>query len=119
MKFIISIILTGLLAFVIDLYLPWWGIAIAAFLVAALIHQQPRFSYLSGFFGIFLLWFLLSWLIDLKNESILSQKIAVLLPLGGSAFLLMLVTALIGGIVGGLGALSGSFLRRGFALSRQ
>ena len=119
MKFFISIILTGLLAFVIDLYLPWWGIAIAAFLVAALIHQPPRFSYLSGFFGIFLLWFLLSWLIDIKNESILSQKIAVLLPLGGSVFLLMLVTALIGGIVGGLAALSGSFLRKGLPLSRQ
>ena len=112
MKFVISIILTGLLAFVIDLYLPWWGITIAAFFVAALIHQRPRNSYVSGFLGIFILWFLLVWLIDVKNQSILSKKIALLLPVGGSVFLLMLVTALIGGIIGGLGALSGSYLRK-------
>ena len=112
MKFIISIILTALLAFVIDLYLPWWGIAIAAFFVAALIHQRPGYSYLSGFLGVFLLWILLSLLIDIKNQGILSKKIATLLPLGGSVFLLMLLTALIGGIVGGLGALSGSYIRK-------
>lgn len=112
MKFMISIILTALLAFVIDLYLPWWGIAIAAFFVAALIHQQPRFASLSGFLGIFLLWFLLSLLINVKNQSILAKKIADLLPLGGSVFLLLLVTAFIGGLVGGMGALSGSYLRK-------
>lgn len=48
--------------------------------------------------------------IDVKNEHILSQKIAQLFPLGGSSFLLILVTALVGALVGGLAAMSGSSL---------
>jgi hypothetical protein len=112
MKFIISILLTGLLAFLAGLWFDWWIIAIAAFLIALLVVQRPGKAFLSGFIALFVLWGLFSWWIDMKNDQILSQKIAVVLPLGGSSVLLILVTALIGGIVGGFGALSGSFLRR-------
>ena len=112
MKLIVSILLTALLGFVIDLYLPWWGIAIAAFAVAALIHQRSGVAFLSGFLGVFLLWAILAWWIDVKNQGILSKRIAEVFPLGGSTFLLILVTALVGGLVGGLAALSGSYLRK-------
>jgi hypothetical protein len=37
-----------------------------------------------------------------KNEGILSKKIAALFPLGGSSVLLILITALVGAVVGGL-----------------
>jgi hypothetical protein len=49
--------------------------------------------------------------IDSKNESLLSQKIAQLFPLGGSSVLLIIVTALFGALVGGFAALSGAALR--------
>ena len=45
------------------------------------------------------------------NGHLLSQKIAQILPFGGSYIAVILVTALIGGIIGGMGALTGSFLR--------
>ena len=112
MKFIVSIILTGLLSFVAGLYLPWWTIAIASFAVAGLIHQENGKAFLSGFLGIFVMWSLLLWVIDANNKSILSHKIAYIFPLGGSSFLLIVVTSLIGAIVGGLGALSGSYLKK-------
>jgi hypothetical protein len=48
---------------------------------------------------------------DLANEGVLSVKIASLLPLGGSKWLLMIVTAFVGGLVAGFAALSGSYLR--------
>ena len=112
MKFIISILLIALLSFASGFYLPWWSIGLAAFIVAVLIYQKPGTAFLSGFLGVFLLWGILSWIRDVKNEGILSHKIAAIFPLGGSAFLLILVTATIGGLVAGMAALSGSYLRR-------
>jgi hypothetical protein len=47
----------------------------------------------------------------MKNQGILSAKIASVLPLGGSAVLLILVTAIVGGLVAGFAAMSGSYLR--------
>ena len=112
MKFAISIILIALLSFLSGMYLPWWGIALAAFLVSALIQQRPGISFLSGFLAVFILWAILAGTIDSPNHSILSGKIALILPLGGSAIALILVTALVGGLVGGLAALTGSFLQK-------
>jgi hypothetical protein len=114
MKFLVSILLTALLGFVSGLYLPWWGIAIAAFIVSALINQEKVKSFLGGFCGIFLLWGLLAWWIDSKNNSILSQKIAQVLPLGGSVFSLVMLTAFIGALVAGFAALAGSYLKDAF-----
>ncbi len=111
MKFIAAIILTVLLAFISGLYLPWWGIAVASFLVAVLVHQKGGKAFLSGFLGLFILWAGLAWWIDVKNNSILSQKIASILPLGGNTVYLVLVTGLVGGLVAGFAALSGSYLR--------
>jgi hypothetical protein len=112
LKYILSILVTALLGFVSGLYLPWWGIAIAAFLVSAAIPQKPSFSFLSGFLGIFLLWEILAWWIDEKNNGILSQKIAHLLELGNSSVLLIVITSIIGALVAGFAALAGSYLRR-------
>ena len=112
MKLLVGIILTALLSFVAGLYMPWWSIALTTFLVALIIPQRPWVSWLTGFIGVFLLWGLLAWWIDMKNQSILSARIATLIPLGGSGFLLILITALLGAIIGGFGALSGAYLRQ-------
>lgn len=112
MKFIIAILLTALLSFAIGFYMSWWSIAPAAFLVAALIRQNPGRAWLSGFLGIFLLWAGLAWWIDIKNQSILSQKVATLFPLDGSVLMLILITAFIGALVAGFAALTGSYIRK-------
>lgn len=112
MKLIASILLTALLSFIAGLYLPWWSLAIVAFVTALLIPQSLFKSFLSGFVAIFLLWSLLAWWVDAQNESLLSRKIAQLIPLGGSSLLLILVSALVGALVGGFAALTGSSFRR-------
>ena len=111
MKFLTAIVLTALLSFISGLFLPWWGVAIVALAIAAMIHQKPGKAFLSGFLGVFLLWAGLAWWIDMKNNGVLSTKIASILPLGGNSLVLIAVTGLIGGLVAGLAALSGSFLR--------
>ena len=111
MKFIVAILLTALLAFAGGIWLGWWIIAVAAFVIALLIHQRAGKAFLSGFLGVFILWGSLACWIDIRNEHVLSKKIAEVLPLGGNSLLLILVTALIGGLVAGFGAISGSYLR--------
>lgn len=103
--------LIALLAFVCGLFLPWWSIALAAFAVSALIPLKPLWAFCAGFFGIFILWGGLALVIDQLNNSILSTKIAAILPLGGSAYALICVTAFIGGLVGGGGALTGAYVK--------
>ena len=91
--------------------MDWWAIAIAGFVVAVLIHQQPVKSFLTGFIALLLLWGGLSWWIDMKNEHVLSHKMASLLPFGGSVFIMIMVTALLGGLVAGFASMAGSYLR--------
>ena len=104
-------LLTAILAFVAGLYLPWWCLVFAAFFVALLIHQRSWRAFLSAFLGVFILWTLLAWWIDMKNDSILSRKVAQLFSLGGSSILLILISAVIGALVAGFAAMSGSYLR--------
>ena len=111
MKFFAAMILTALISFVACLFFPWWTIGVAAFLVAALIHQQPGKAWLAGFLGLFILWTVLAIWKDNSNEGILSKRIAELFPLGGSSFMLIIVTGLIGALVAGMAALSASYLR--------
>ncbi|HUR10354.1 MAG TPA: hypothetical protein VM012_03245 [Flavitalea sp.] len=111
MKFITSVLLTALLSFVLGLYLPWWSLAIAAFAVAALIFQKPWHAFLSGFLALFLLNIFFASAINAANDGILAGKVARIFPLGGSAILLILISALIGALVAGLAALSGRYLR--------
>ena len=111
MKFLVAILLTALLAFISGLFFPWWGIAISSLVVAILIHQKPGKAFLSGYLGVFILWGGLALWIDIKNGGVLSKKIALVLPLGGNTVYLILLTGFIGGLVAGMAAMSGSFLR--------
>ena len=112
MKFFNSFLLTALLSFIAGIYISyWWFFAVVAFLVAALIHQKGYKAFLAGFLSLFILWFVLAFWMDLANEGVLSVKIASILPLDGSKWLLMIITAFVGGLVAGFAALSGSYLR--------
>ncbi len=112
MKFFISLILTMLLSFAACLFLPWWSIAIAAFIVAALIPQKPFKAFLTGFIALFLLWGGLSFWISNNNDHILAHKVSQLLIKMDNPYLLVLTTALIGALVAGFSALAGSYLRK-------
>ena len=111
MKFLAATLLTLFLAFISGLFLPWWGIAITSLVVALLVHQRAGKAFAAGLLGVFLLWAGLALIIDMKNHGILSHKIASILPLGGNSLLLILATGLVGGLVSGLGAMTGSYLR--------
>jgi len=112
MRFLLAILLTAVLSFLTGLFLPWWSIAVIAFLVALLIPQNIGKAFLAGLLGIFILWTAVASWIDIKNKSILSHKISELMKLGGSSVLLIFITAFIGALVGGFAAMAGSSLRQ-------
>ena len=112
MKFFISLILTALLAFAFCLFLPWWSIAIAAFIVAALIPQKPGKAFYTAFIALLLLWGGLSFWMSNNNQHVLAHKISQLILKMDNPMLLILITALIGALVAGFAALAGSYLRK-------
>ena len=106
MKFIAQLILIILFTFIGQYFLPWWGLFFTAGIAGMLIKSKGLPTFLAGFIAIAVLWFGQIYFIDAANESILSTKVAAIFTLS-SPIQLMLVTALIGGICGGFGALSG------------
>jgi len=113
MKFTVSLILMALSSFAACLYLPWWSIAIVCFIIAALIRQRPGIAFLCGFISLFLLWAGLSFWISNNNDHVLAHKISVLILKKDSPEMLIIVTGLIGALVAGFEALTGSLLRPG------
>ena len=112
MKFIISLLLIVLLSFAACLYLPWWSIAVAAFVVAALIPQKPAKAFITAFLALFLLWGGLSFWISNSNDHVLAQKISLLLLKINNPYLLILITGFIGALIAGFAALAGTYLRQ-------
>ena len=111
MKFFISAILTALLAFAFGIYFPWWSIVIAAFIVFALIPVKPGWAFLSAFLALFLLWGGMAWVISVNNEHVLGHRISQVILKKDDPLMLVLSTALIGGVVGGFAGLSGRLFR--------
>jgi hypothetical protein len=112
MKFFISLILIAFLSFAACLYLPWWSIAVVAFLVVLFIPQSPGRAFLCGFLALAILWGGLSFWISNNNEHILAHRVSQLVLQADNPYLLIVVTALIGGLVAGLAALTASFVGR-------
>src|SRR4051812_14396115 len=112
MKFIAALVLTALSGYLIPIFLPWWSFAITSFLIAVFIHQRPWKAFLTGFIALLLLWGIYAIIIDNANQHILSTKVAQILPFNGSYTALIITTAIIGGILSGMAALTGSYLSR-------
>ncbi len=113
MKFFTALLLTAFLGYVFPLFsfMPWWAFALSSLLVAIVVHQKGFRAFLSGFLGVFLLWLLYAIVINTKNDGILAFKIAQILPLGGSTGMLIFLSAFVGGLVSGMAALTGSYIR--------
>jgi len=106
------------MGFAACLYFPWWSFAITSAIVACTVHQKPWKAFVTGFAAMFLLWGVLAYIKDVNNGHILSTKIANLLGLG-DPILLLIITAIVGGLISGFASLTGSFGRRLANVSRE
>jgi hypothetical protein len=112
MKFVSSILLIALLSLVAGLYLRFWALVPAAFLVSLLIPQSPGKSFLSGFLAVFLLWGCLALYMDAANNYILGNRMSQMIFKVPNSLLMVGLTALIGGLVSGMSALTASFIHQ-------
>ncbi len=84
----------------------WWLIAVDAFLAALFFGRSGWGAFLSGFLAVALVWFGQAYYSSYLNENLLLGKITQLFRLPASEWMFVIVVS-IGGLVGGLAALSG------------
>lgn len=114
MKFLTNFIITVLVSYIIGAFFPWWTIFPFIAIIYALMPLKPFVSFLCGFSALFFLWAILSFIIDVSNNHLLSKKMAMIFLQNDQYGYLILITALIGGVIGGLSALTGTLARRLF-----
>jgi hypothetical protein len=95
-------------ALVLQLFLPWWTMAIAAFAFGYLLKSNQNFF--AGFLAIALLWGGYAFLIESNSAAPLADRVAAILFVNKN--LLILITAVLGGLVAGFATVTGSLLRK-------
>ena len=106
----INFIVTLVLAFVLSLFLPWWSVMTAALATALFLPLKKTAVFFVPFLAIFLFWAVYSFILSSGNDYTLAKRIAILLPLGGNPYALILVTGVIGGLAAGIAAIFGKQL---------
>lgn len=102
-----NFLVTIILAYLLSLVLPWYSVMIAAALTAWFIPLKKVAVVVVPFLAILLFWVVYSFVLSSANDFTLAKRIAVLLPLDGNPYLLILVTGLIGGIAAAVAAIFG------------
>jgi len=117
MRFLFCTILIAIFTLAITWWMPWWSLAIVAVLTCFAL--RPRLPFLAGFIGVFLLWLIVGLIADAPNNHILATRMAGVLPLGGQWWLFLVVSALVGGLVGGFAGWTGAAMADAFRLPRK
>jgi hypothetical protein len=109
MRFLLQFAFIIIVSYILELFFPWYTIAIAAFILGYALKSQANF--LAGFLAIGVLWIAKAWLTDSVGDSDLANRVAHIFTLPNKS-LLYAFMALVGGLVGGFAALTGALLRR-------
>ncbi len=112
--FFIKLFSIMLLSFVATLFLPWYTPFIICFLVGLILSNYKGNNFIAGFLGIGIFWLGYALFLDISNEHILSSKIANLfsesLKTVISSGVLVMITAFLGALLGGLSAMAGAMI---------
>lgn len=115
MRLFTLILATSLL---FQLWMPWWTVMIVPFIFCFWnggASGKPGRSFMTSFLAVFLLWFSACLAVHIRSGGLLSERVSDLLQLS-SPLLLILITALVGGLAAGLAGWAGvecrSFFRQ-------
>ena len=118
MKFLAKAVIIAGLTYLFSWYLPWWSLAIAAFIGGFILKTRSVNSFLAGALGVGLLWLVIALKQDIGSDSVLSQKMTELVRLDNKN-LLILITVLVGSIAGAFSSWTGDSLRKLFEKKKQ
>ncbi len=97
--------------------LPWWAVVPIGAVAGWLFPAPALRSFSAAFAGGLLLWLLNAWLLDTANQGVMSARVGQLF-LGLKGWQLLLITAVLGGLLPALGALTGLFAREVYVGSK-
>jgi len=103
---ILNVLIVIGLGAVAEWFLPWWSIVVVAFLVGAWRCDSFRDAGVVGFTGVSILWIAVASFIHFSSHGILTDGIARMFQMP-AAWMVLLLTALLGGAVGSLASLTG------------
>ena len=106
-NFLLSVVVIIIGCALLQPFLPWYVVAMVAFIAGYTVKQNWLSAFASGFAAIFILWVGYAFLLSHANNDLLARKVATLLPLHGHVYLLLIITGVVGGLVSGFAALSG------------
>lgn len=112
----IQVLLIALISLLAQFILPWWSLVVVAFVVCFWRSPGGGKAFLYGFAGVALVWLAYALLIHVRTDGIFTGRMSELLFKTHSAVIPMVVTAILGGLVGGLGGLSGFYVRQALNL---
>ena len=106
-NFFLSALLIFIFGNLCHVGLPWWAIApLAAIFVWLLPPKSMLGAFAAGFLAGMSLWWVNAYLLNLANDGIFAAKIGEIFQ-GRNSSTLLYATALMGGLLGGFGALTG------------
>lgn len=113
MKYWVILLQIIVLTFLLSLFMPWWAIAIAAavggFNAGSKRHWR---NFHAGFLAIFLYWTGYAAIIMYSTGSPMPDRMAHVFSFSLNGTLIMLITGLVGGVLGGFASLTGGVFRR-------
>ena len=113
-KATLQFLLTILLGFIAQNYFPFWSMAAVAAIIALFFkYKNSASGFAIGFSAAFLLWCAYAYTLNLENLGLLAAKLGTLFNVSGNY--LPYATGLIGGLLGGFGAMTGSLARKMFS----
>jgi hypothetical protein len=109
MRIIIQVVAIVIFGYIAEILLPWYSIAFVALVFGYLINSGSNF--LGGFLGVVTLWGIKLLKIQAVAASDLADRVSLILPVS-ETWILIVITLLIGGLVGGFAATTGGLLRQ-------
>ena len=110
MKFLLFTLLSALVVVFLNIVAPYWAVMIALTVLAGIIRPSGWGGFFGGGLGMGLIWLGQTVYISAVTSSTLPEKMGALMGLG-SGLNLMLLTAVLGFILGGFSGLLGVMFR--------
>ena len=106
---LLLVIVIALVGYALQLFLPWWIIAVVCFIASAVKAEDVKEAFTGSFVGIALLWGILTALNKMAADNVVAHKIGEIFHL--SFALTVVITALVGGIAAGIAGTAGFLIK--------
>ncbi|MBK9329686.1 MAG: hypothetical protein IPM95_10330 [Sphingobacteriales bacterium] len=112
--FLVKVFSILLLSFLLTLFMPWYTPFIICFMVGLILSNKAGNNFLAGLLAVGIFWLAYALVLDIRNEHILSSKIALLfsqsLKTDITGGVLLMITTFLGALLGGLSCMAGAMI---------